>query len=347
MSGGRVRALAALASGVALLLLAGCPGGGGEQVDAGGTPIDAPVDAVGCNPDRPVATPPQIVFAPNDLEREVVSQVDGATVSIDVGVYAFTLTNLADRLIAADRRGVPVRVLLDQTQSAANTTVKNRLTGGGVEVKWAPATFPFSHAKYLVIDRDTAVIMSANLTLSGMDDQRNVGLIDRDPTNVADLATIFAADWAGTTPVLDCPRLMISPADARTRVLGLIASAESTLDVEVYYIADTGVRAAIIAAQNRGVAVRVILSDTSEVSDNATTATALESAGVQVRVLSNPVPHIKMIIADGDAALVGSHNLSSTSLRDNREIGEIVRTPAAVSTLRTRLEGDWALARPW
>lgn len=337
-------ALAALA-----LVLAGCPGTGGQGVDAGVDPIDGPSgpDAAACDPDRAVATPPTIVFAPNDLEREVAAQIDGATVSIDVGIYAFTLTGLADKLIAADRRGVPVRVIFDQTQSSANTNVKNRLTSGGVETKWAPSTFPYSHAKYLVVDRDTAVIMSANLTVAGMQDQRNVGLIDRDPANVADLAAIFAADWGGTTPALTCPRIMISPADARTRVLGLIADASATLDVEVYYIADTGVRAAIIAAKNRGVAVRVILSDSSEVSDNPTTANILKDAGVSVRILTSPVPHIKMIISDGEAALVGSHNLSSTSLRDNREIGEIVRTPAAVATLRTRLDGDWALARPW
>ncbi len=106
-------------------------------------------------------------------------------------------------------------------------------------------------------------------------------------------------------------------------------------------------RTAIVGAKNRGVAVRVILSEPSEVTDNAATATALKDAGVAVRVLANPVPHIKMVIADGEAALIGSHNLSSSSLRDNREVGEIVRTPAAVTVLRNRLEADWALARPW
>lgn len=336
----------ALAGLVALGGLAGCPSDGASGGD-GGTAIDAGVDGTPCDPDRALAATPELYIGPADLERQVGAQIDGATVSIDLQMYAFTLSGLANKLIAADRRGVAVRVLLDQTQSAANNNVKNMLAGAGVDVKWAPATFPAAHAKYLVVDRDTAMFMSGNLTVAGMVDQRNAGLVDRDPTDVADLATIFAADWAGTTPTLSCPRLVISPADARTRVLGLIGAARTTLDVEVYYIADIGVRTAIVAAKNRGVAVRVILSEPSEVSDNGATATALKTAGVPVRMLANPVPHIKLIVADGQAALIGSHNMSSTSLRDNREIGEIVRTPAVVTALRTRVDGDWALATPW
>ena len=45
--------------------------------------------------------------------------------------------------------------------------------------------------------------------------------------------------------------------------------------------------------------------------------------------------------------LVGSHNLSNSSLVENREVGEIVRSPGAVTTLRTRFDGDWSLGRDW
>lgn len=333
---------------VAALAIAatGCPGGGSSGVD-GGPIIDAGTDAAACDPDRAPSVAPEIFIGPADLQPQLGAQIDGATVSIDVQIYAFTLDRIATKLIAADRRGVAVRVIFDQTQSAANANVRGDLMTAGIDVKWAPSTFPYAHAKYLVIDRDTAMMMSGNITVAGMVDQRNAGLVDRDPTNVADLAAIFEADWNARPAQLTCPRLMISPADARTRVLNLIGTAATTLDIEVYYIADVGVRTAIIGAQNRGVAVRVILADASEVSDNPATATFLKNAGVQVRILSNPVPHIKLVIADRKAALIGSHNLSSSSLRDNREIGEIVRSPAAVNVLATRLDGDWALATPW
>ena len=331
----------------ALLVTAtGCPGSESSSVDAGPI-IDAGIDAAACDPDRAPSVAPEIFIGPAELERQLATQIDGATVSIDVQIYAFTLDRIATKLIAADRRGVPVRVIFDQTQSAANANVRTNLMNNGVEVKWAPATFPYAHAKYVVVDHDTAMMMSGNITVAGMVDQRNAGLVDRDPPTVADLAAIFEADWNARPVQLTCPRLMISPADARTRVLNLIGSAATTLDIEVYYIADVGVRTAIIGAKNRGVTVRVILADASEVSDNPATATFLKNAGVQVRILSNPVPHIKLVIADRKAALIGSHNLSSSSLRDNREIGEIVRTTAAVNVLAARLDGDWNLATPW
>jgi cardiolipin synthase A/B len=330
---------------IVALAFGACGGGGEQEVDAG-VAIDAAVDGPACDPDRAPASAPELFIGPADLERQVAAQIDGATRSIDLHMYTFTLSRLATKLVAADRRGVPVRVILDPGQAATNANVRASLEQGGVEVKTAPATFPNAHAKYLVVDGDTAMIMSGNFTVAGMVDQRNAGLVDRDATNVADLAAIFAADWAGTTPQLTCPRLMISPADARTRVLGLIGGATTTLDIEVYYLADIGVRTAVISAKNRGVAVRVLLSDPSEVADNTATAAALSAAGVPVRTLSSPVPHIKLVIADGAAALVGSHNLSSTSLRDNREVGEIVRAPAVVNALRASLDADWARATP-
>ncbi|HVV86462.1 MAG TPA: phospholipase D-like domain-containing protein [Kofleriaceae bacterium] len=346
----RLAALAALTVALAGAL-AGCPGPGtGQSVDAGPT-VDAPPNPDGstCDPDRPPSVAPELHIGPQDLQGPIGAQIDAASQSIDVQMYGFTLTSLSNKLIAAKNRGVAVRVILDQSEASANANVRTALLNAGIPVQWAPSVFPYSHAKYLLFDHDTAFILSGNLSISGMVDQRNAGLIDRDPTNVSDLSAIFAADWAMApdTLHLDCPRLMISPADARTRVLNLIASARSTLDIEVYYIADVGVRTAVVSAKNRGVAVRVILAEPSEVSDNDATATALKTAGVPVRMLADPIPHIKLIIADGAAALVGSHNMSESSLRENREIGEISRTPAVVSALLSRLDGDWNLATPW
>lgn len=332
-----------------LVAVAACSDPSSSELDGGGDDTDAGIDAPACNPDRPRSAAPQTLVGPQNsaigLEQRVISAIDAATTSIDVQIYAFTLTGIADRLIAADRRGVPVRVLVDGNQP--NDTIRARLTAGGVMVQNAPTGFTNAHAKYLVVDNNRALILSGNLTQAGMDDQRNYGLDDRDPEDVATLAEVFAADLANRPAVLSCPRLVITPGDSKARILTFINSAQTSLDLELYYLSDTNVRASVLTAHNRGVAVRVLLSSIDEIAENADTATTLKSAGVAVRTLRNPTVHAKVIIVDGNAALVGSNNMSQTSLRENREVGAIVRDAATVTPIKSQLDADWAAATPW
>ncbi len=322
---------------------------GGDDAGGDGAPIDAAGDGATCDPAAPRPQPPEVIVGPGSgaqaLEERVVAAIDAASTSIDVHMYTFTVDRIADRLIAADRRGAPVRVILDGAQVGAAST-RSRLEAGGVEVRLASTTFPNAHAKYLVLDAGIAFILSGNFTVSGFDDQRNYAVIDRDPDDVADLGVIFAADWAGQAVAIGCTRLVVTTGDARSRVLGFIAAAMTTLDAELFYISDSAVRGAIIQAHTRGVAVRVLLADPVDMSENATTADTLKGAGVPVRVLATPTVHAKMLVADG-VALIGSHNMSSTSLRDNREIGVFVREGTAAAPATAQFATDWAAARAW
>src|SRR5436305_1194461 len=75
--------------------------------------------------------------------------------------------------------------------------------------------------------------------------ERNYGVVDRDPEDVTDVQAIFDQDWAlanGASNVpaveLACTRLIVSPVNSNQRILELIASAKTTLDLEVLYITD-------------------------------------------------------------------------------------------------------------
>src|SRR5262249_16181034 len=133
---------------------------------------------------------------PSGLQQRLVQLIDGAHTSLDVAMYLFTVTAIADRVIAARDRGVAVRVLLDPDH-AGNTTVRNRLTSAGVTNRNAPTIYSYSHAKYFLVDKQAAVIMSMNFNAEAMSGERNYGMVDRDPDDVADLQAIFEQDWAG------------------------------------------------------------------------------------------------------------------------------------------------------
>ena len=56
--------------------------------------------------------------------------------------------------------------------------------------------------------------------------------------------------------------------------------------------------------------------------------------------------HAKLLIADGRTALVSSQNLSTGSLKYNRELGITVTDPAIVSALEADFDSDYAGGQP-
>jgi cardiolipin synthase len=313
--------------------------GGGENVDGGMDPDAQP--GVGCSMKSPRSVPPEAFVGPSGLQQRITALFDGAQDRIDIAMYLWTVKPLADRLVAAKNRGVDVRVLLDPDHDG-NDNVRPIFTAGGVNVRNAPSLYTYSHAKYILVDGEAAVIMSMNFNVDAMNSERNYGMVDRDPDDVADVQAIFDQDWAmsaGEPPRpadLSCTRLVVSPTNAKARILEHINSARETLELQIMYLSETGVRDAVIAAKGRGVAVRVIISEETDES-----IPMLKAAGVQVKTSPNSYYlHAKLIVADG-VPFVGSENMSFTSLTRNREVGALVFEPAAAMVVTQQFESDW------
>lgn len=331
---------------IALLLVA-CHSGGSDTVDA---PIDAP-DGTGCTTTTPRTQDPETFVGPTGLQDRLGTLIDSAQTSLDVQMYLFTVRALADKVVAAKNRGVAVRVILDPDE-AGNQAVTPTFTSGGVTWKNASTVYQFSHAKYLVIDRTTAVIMSMNFNIDAMNNERNYGMVDKDPEDVADVQAIFEQDWAlanGQTPPapdLSCTRLIVSPTNAQQRLYETIYAAHSTLDIEALYITDSSLRTAITNAKNHGANVRIILEDPSDQPQNAQAATYFGGLGIPVKYVTNQFYlHAKLIISDG-IAFVGSQNLSSTALSGNREVGALVFEPGPEQLIQHQFDADWAITTP-
>ncbi|MEO8549099.1 MAG: phospholipase D-like domain-containing protein [Kofleriaceae bacterium] len=333
-------------------LLAACRGDTELTLDARAS--DAPADGVdgtGCTTLTPRATPVEAFVGPTGLQDRVNALIDGAQHSLDLQMYLFTVKDIANHIVAAKQRGVAVRLILDPDE-AGNNSVYGIFNAGGVAWKNASPIYSYSHAKYLIVDRSIAQVMSMNFNASAMDQERNYGFVDRDPEDVTDVQTIFDQDWAlanGTTPAvpdLSCTRLIISPVNAGPRILAHINSAQTTLDVEVLYITDASIRNAVANAKGRGVAVRVILEDPNDTPDNAGIAAYFASAGIPVKYAFDQFYlHAKLIVADG-VAFVGSENMSPTSLTRNREVGALVFEPEQAAIIQAQFEADWAITTP-
>lgn len=325
-----------------LTLSAACrttQGGGGDDAPAVDGGADAP--GPGCYPTSPRTAAPETFVGPTGLQPRLTALIDGAQTTLDVHMYLFTVRALADRIVAAKNRGVAVRVILDP-DNPGNDNVRPILSAGGVAVRDATALYSFSHAKYLLIDGTRVVIMSMNFNADAMSSERNYGLVDTDPDDVADVAALFEMDWAaagGETAQpadLSCTRLIVSPNNAKQRLLELIGGATRTLELQVMYLSETNVRDAVGAAKQRGVDVRVLLGDNQDDS-----IPFLRNLGVEVKFPTGYFLHAKLIVADG-VVFVGSENMSLTSLTKNREVGALVFEPAAAAVITAQFETDWA-----
>jgi phosphatidylserine/phosphatidylglycerophosphate/cardiolipin synthase-like enzyme len=86
------------------------------------------------------------------------------------------------------------------------------------------------------------------------------GVFDTDPADVAAIAQVFNADYAHTSIVpSDGDDLVRSPTDSQSQLLALINGAQHSLDIEQEEFDDAALVNAIVAAENRGVTVRVVL----------------------------------------------------------------------------------------
>lgn len=243
-------------------------------------------------------------------------------------------------------QSIPVKVIVagnpyhDQKAVAQE---QGEFTGTKVQFKTAPARFEgayvFDHAKYLIADQ-TAILGSSNLDYSGLGGgNREYDYQTSDPDVVTDLSDVFNADWAGQKADLgNLGPLVVSPG-SQDALVSLIQNAKN-LYIETEELGnDRPVLNAVAAAAQRGVQVELVLPSKSSAGDRRN-AQEMASDGAQVRYLSQPYPHAKLIIAD-NRAFLGSQNISESSLDKNREVG-IVLVGSPVDQLVQVFQRDFA-----
>ena len=286
-----------------------------------------------------------IVVEPGDSGSALLAAISGAQRSVHMTMYLLSSGAIRDALIARHKAGIEVKIVLNQS-FPPGTTVTNQsayaaLQAAGVPVVWAPSTFTYTHEKCIVIDGQTAWIMTMNASTSGLTSNREYLAVDTTPADVEQAEAQFAADFSGAAyaPVGD---LLMSPVTARPGILGLINRAKSTLDFEEEELGDQEVTAAFCSAQARGVTTRGVLADSTPSKTQQNAVTQLKGCGVALFTLATPYVHAKAIVVDGQWIYVGSANFTMTSLDKNRELGVITSTKVAVEPVQRTVAADLA-----
>jgi phosphatidylserine/phosphatidylglycerophosphate/cardiolipin synthase-like enzyme len=109
-----------------------------------------------------------VYFSPKDksISKAVVPLINQAHDYVYIPVFFFTDKKTSQALIAAKKRGVDVKVLLDAVAASNNYSCHKELRSAGIPVKvenWAGKM----HQKSMIIDDNTVVIGSMNFSKSG------------------------------------------------------------------------------------------------------------------------------------------------------------------------------------
>jgi cardiolipin synthase A/B len=292
-------------------------------------------------------TEPAAGFSP------VYDLINGAKTSIDLTMYELEDTTAEKDLVAAEKRGVDVRVILDQREESDNSAAYNYLKNNGVHVVYSWSKYYYTHEKCLVVDGTTAMIMTANLTSEYYSTSRDFLVTDTNAEDVAAIVKVFNADYAheAVTPGPGAD-LVWSPTTSQTKLLALINGAKTSLRIYADEMDDTAEENAMISAAKRGVDVQVVGENEDGEYDSA--YTTLTNAGVHITYYSNPdgfYIHCKVIEADygkSDAKIfIGSQNFSNTSLNENRELGLIISDDSIMSSIATTFASDFKNGTPW
>jgi phosphatidylserine/phosphatidylglycerophosphate/cardiolipin synthase-like enzyme len=130
-------------------------------------------------------------FSPKGgCEAAVVAVVAAAKRSVLVQAYGFTSGPIAAALIAAHKRGVTVRIVLDSEGKTARSNKGSVCVAAGLDVAW-DAKHLIAHNKVMVIDSQVVVTGSFNFTASAETGNAENLLV----VNDSDLAAAYAANW--------------------------------------------------------------------------------------------------------------------------------------------------------
>jgi phosphatidylserine/phosphatidylglycerophosphate/cardiolipin synthase-like enzyme len=285
-------------------------------------------------------------------------------------------SRLYDSLIRADKRGVEVRVILDESDWSEEVTKTNRKTAEylrdrGLEVRFDDPKVT-THAKTVIVDEEVVFLGSSNWNYPTYAEtyQTNVKLVSKKVGRF--YGRFFDAVWRGEVPRrVNVPELtsgktivpLVSTEKSRAYYRAakkLIRGAEKSVDLVVFKITRYGnfgrsksnlLTEELVKARERGVEIRVVLdvNTWSEKINQSNRETALWLLGQGVRSVKldsrEITTHSKALIVDGKSVIVGSSNWSYYSLAKNVEIDLVINdVPSVAEAFEVYFEEIWQRA---
>lgn len=162
-------------------------------------------------------TSPRLVWSPSGVgydpqgqgKERIFALIDGAEKTLNVYALLVDYLPFQDRLIAAAKRGVDVRLISTTNPASMTFGQLKQLVDAGVDVRFDP-TYPggllFIHSKAIVRDAGTDNAMAFvgsqnpgdNVSLNS---ERELGILLGKPSIITEMVGIYDRDWEHSAPL--------------------------------------------------------------------------------------------------------------------------------------------------
>ncbi len=291
-----------------------------------------------------------LIVLPDDSAKPILEAIEGASRTLRVKMFVFSDPGLLEAVIAAKRRGVKVRVMLNPARRSGehdNDATRAALEQVDVDVKDGNPAFFMTHEKSMVIDEKTAFVKSLNWATRNLTETRDYAVVTTRSHDVAEIIECFEADWhRHTFDPHHASHLVWCPGPGRDRICQFIDSARHRLFVQNERFQDMVIIERLIRARRRGVKVDVMARPPhtlkrDKLVEGVGGLRIMDDVGIKIHKLKHLKLHGKMLLADGAAAIVGSINFAAGSLDGRRELSIEVRDERVVDRLDKVARHDW------
>ena len=285
----------------------------------------------------------------------MLAGIEGAQKTLRIKMFILSDPSLIAALIAARKRGVEVRVMLNPARRSGETEneeSRRQLVEAGVSVLDSNPAFDLTHEKSMVADEAQAFVMSLNWETRNVSETRDYAIVTRHAHEVAEIIECFDADWkrAKFTPHPGSALIWCN-SNGRERFAHFIDNAKHTLWLQNERYQDAVIIERVVRAAGRGVKVHIVARPphtlkAEKLIEGVGGLRIMSDVGAKVHHLKGMRLHGKMLLADSERAIVGSVNLAPGSFDARRELAIEVDDRNVVEPLEHVARHDWEHSEP-
>jgi phosphatidylserine/phosphatidylglycerophosphate/cardiolipin synthase-like enzyme len=295
-----------------------------------------------------------LIVLPDDTAQPILDALAGAQRSVNIRMFLFTDPTLLKAVVAAKRRGVHVRVMLNPARRSGeseNKEARKTLADAGIDVRDSSPAFAVTHQKSMVIDDATGFVESLNWEPRDLTETRDYAVVTTHGIEVAEMVKCFDVDWAHKKFHHDPnSRLIWCPNNGRERIAEFIDSAKDTLWLQNERYQDAVIVERLVRAIERGVHVHIMARaphtlKKDKLVEGVGALRIMRDVGAKIHRLKGMKLHGKMLLADDQRAIVGSINLAPGSFDARRELAIETDAHHVVHRLLHTCHHDWKHSR--
>jgi cardiolipin synthase A/B len=290
-----------------------------------------------------------LIVLPDDTSKPILDAIEAAKKSLRIKMFIFSDPGLLKAVIAAHQRGVEVRVMLNPKRrdgEGENEETRKALTTAGVKVADSNPCFDLTHEKSMVVDDATAFVKSLNWDPKNLTETRDYAVVTDEADEVAEAIEGFDADWDRKDFPMDGKLLIWCKGNGRDRIAEFIDGAKHSLYLQNERYQDQIIIEHLVRAKKRGVKIHVMARPPhtlkeAKLEEGVGGLRIMHDVGIKVHKLKHVKLHAKMLLADGERAIIGSINLAPGSFDSRRELAIQVEDSHILARLNKVVEHDW------